>query len=57
MKLTKPQKEELLRMIREKPKSMQRICAHYGITVIEAQKIARMATVRELKMLYEKENN
>ena len=55
MKLTKQQREELLRQIKMKPKNMRNICDHYGITVIDAQKLARMATTMELKKMYEKE--
>lgn len=57
MKLTAPQKEELLRLIKEKPKSMRGFCEHYGVTIQEAQRYMRMDTVKKLKQAYAKENN
>lgn len=56
MKLTRQQREKLLELIKEKPKNMRNFCDHYGITIVEAQKIARLATVKELKKMYDDKN-
>ena len=56
MKLTKQQREELLRLIKDKPKNMRNTCNHYGVTIQEAQRYMLLATKKELKKEYEKEN-
>lgn len=54
MKLTKQQKEEVLRRIKAEPKNIKNICEHYRITLQEAQKYMRAQTVKLLKKEYEK---
>lgn len=51
MKLTKPQREHLLALIKEKPKNIRNFCSHYGVTLEEAQKYMRLNTVKELKKM------
>lgn len=57
MKLKKEQREELLRLIKDKPKNMRNTCTHYGVTIQEAQRYMLLATKKELRKLYDKEKN